>query len=134
MAIVDNLSLSLSKGKEQKTKLWYSEEETDLLLLRACLLRRIREVRSQLTDHRAVIDNEGVTININAAAILGLEKYLSPELTAEYRERRLALERAVLAEHRWHLAWQIPHSARLAMVSAQNSLWARERARAAALF
>ncbi len=125
MAIVDNLSIS----KEQKTKLWYSEEET--VLFKAWLLHRIREVRSQLADHFAFIDKDSVTIN--AAAILGLEKYLSPELTAEYRDRRLALERAVLAEHRWHRASQIPHSARLAMVSAQNSLWARERARATAL-
>ncbi len=126
MIIVDDLSLS----NEQKTNLWYSEEENDLF--KACLHQHIREVRSQLTDHRAFIDEQGNTIN--AAAILGLERYLSPELTAEYRGRRLALERAVLEEHRWHRASQIPHSARLALVSAQNSLWARERARAAALY
>ncbi len=125
MTIVDNLSLS----NEQKTKLWFSEEENDLF--KACLHHRIREVRLQLTDHRAFID-EGD--NIDAAAILGLERYLSPELTAEYRGRRLALARAVLVEHRLYRALQIPHSARLALVSAQNSLWARERARAHALF
>ncbi len=126
MAIVDNLSLS----NEQKTKLWFSEEENDLF--KACLHHRIREVRLQLTDHRAFIDEQGNTIN--AAAILGLERYLSPELTEEYRGRRLALERAVLEEHRRHRASQIPHSARLALISAQNSLWARERARAHALY
>ncbi len=126
MIIVDDLSLS----NEQKTNLWYSEEENDLF--KASLHQHIREVHSQLTDHRAFIDEQGNSIN--AAAILGLERYLSPELTAEYRERRLALERAVLEEHRWHRASQIPHSARLALVSAQNSLWARERARAAALY
>ncbi len=48
----------------------------------AWLSNRIREVQSQLVDHGAFIDEEGITIN--AAAILGLEKYLSPELTAEY--------------------------------------------------
>ena len=128
MIIVDDLSLS----NEQKTKRWYSERENDLF--KACLHQHIREVHSKLTNHRAFIfiDEQGNTIN--AAAILGLERYLSPELTAEYRERRLALERAVLEEHRWHRASQIPHSARLALVSAQNSLWARERARAAALY
>ena len=126
MVIVDNLSNS----KEQTTKLWYSEGEIDLF--KAWLSNRIREVQSQLVDHGAFIDEEGVTIN--AAAILGLEKYLSPELTAEYRDRRLALQRDVLAEHRWHRASQIPHPARLAMVSAHHSVWARERARATALF
>ena len=126
MAIVDNLSLS----REQTTNLWYSEGETDLF--KAWFSHRVREVRSQLADHCVIIDEEGVTIN--AAAILGLEKHLKPQLTAEYRDRRLALRRAVLAEQRWHHASQIPHSARLAMVSAQHSQWARERARAAALF
>ncbi len=121
MVIVDNLSSS----KEQTDKLWYSEGEIDLF--KAWLSNRIREVQSQLVDHGAFIDEEGITIN--AAAILGLEKYLSPELIAEYRDRRLALQRAVLAEHRRHRASQI-----LAMVSAHHSVWARERARATALF
>ncbi len=126
MFIVDNLSLS----KELKTKLWYSDEETDLF--KAWFYHRVREVRSQLKDHSAFINQEGVSIN--AAAILGLERYLNPKLTAEYRDRRLALQGAVLAEQRWHQASQAPHSARLAMVSAQHSEWARERARAAGLF
>ena len=72
MTIVDNLSLS----KEQKTKLWYSEEENDIFV--ACLHHRVLEIRSHLTDtgYRAFIDEEGDTIN--AIAILGLERYLSP--------------------------------------------------------
>ena len=69
------------------------------------------------------------------AAILGLEKYLSSELRAEYKDRRYALERAVLEEHRLHRALHIPHDAsRLAKVSATHSQWARERAREVALF
>jgi hypothetical protein len=126
MSVVDNLSLN----KELASKLWYSQEETDLF--KAWLSHQVREVRTQLGDHSALIDEDAVTIN--AAAILGLEKYLSPELTVEYKDRRLALQRAVLAEHRWHRALQIPHSSRLAMISSRNSRWARERARAAALF
>ena len=125
MALVDNLSL----GPEAST-LWYSHEETDLF--KAWLSHQVHKVRSQLGEHSALLDEELVTIN--AAAILGLEKYLSSELTAEYKNRRSALQRAVLEEHRWQRTVQIPHSARLAMISAENSRWARERARAAALF
>ena len=125
MAVVENLSLS-----PQASDLWYSQEETDLF--KAWLNHRVSEVRSQLGDHSALLDEESVTIN--AVAILGLEKYLSPELTSEYKDRRSALQKAVLEEHRWHRALQIPHAARLAVVSAKHSQWARERARAAALF
>ena len=128
ICVVNNLSLS----REQASKLWYSQEETDLF--KAQLARRVREIRSQLQDNSALLDEGGITIN--AAAILGLKKHLSPEITAEYNGRRVALQRAVLAEHRQHRAMHIlPHStARLAMVSAQHSLWARERARLAAVF
>ena len=58
MSVVDNLSLN----KEQAAKLWYSEEETDLL--KAWLSHQVREVRSQLGDYSALIDEEVVTINI----------------------------------------------------------------------
>ena len=90
-------------------------------------------VRSQLKGFSTVRDEEDVIIN--AAAILGLEKYLSSELRAEYKDRRYALERAVLEEHRLHRAMHIPHDeSRLAKVSARHSQWARERAREVALF
>ena len=79
MALVDNLSL----GPEAST-LWYSHEETDLF--KAWLSHQVHKVRSQLGEHSALLDEELVTIN--AAAILGLEKYLSSELTAEYKNRR----------------------------------------------
>ena len=96
--------------------------------------RRVYEVRSQLQQNIALLDGGGVTINV--AAILGLEKHLTHELTAEYMKRRDALQWAVAAEHRHH-AMLIPRAtatARLATVSAQHSQWARERARAAAVF
>eukprot|EP00574_Skeletonema_japonicum_P012593 CAMPEP_0201737344 /NCGR_PEP_ID=MMETSP0593-20130828/42157_1 /ASSEMBLY_ACC=CAM_ASM_000672 /TAXON_ID=267983 /ORGANISM="Skeletonema japonicum, Strain CCMP2506" /LENGTH=108 /DNA_ID=CAMNT_0048231307 /DNA_START=29 /DNA_END=351 /DNA_ORIENTATION=- len=108
MSIVKNLSVS-----PEASNLWYSQDETDLF--KEWLSHRVREVRSQLRNHSALLGQECVTIN--AAAILGLEKYLSPELTEEYKDRRLALQRAVLSEHRWHRALRIPHSGRLAMIS-----------------
>ena len=127
MAVVDRLSLS----QEQAYKLWHSREEVDLF--KAWLPLRVRDVRSQLkVDHSALLDKELVTID--AAAILGLEKYLGPEITNEYKIRQLALRRAVLEEHRCHPALDIAHTARLAKISAVHSQWARERARAAALF
>ena len=117
--------------KEQESNLWYSTEETDRF--KAWQAHRVKEVRSQLGDQSALLNGEGVTIN--AAAILGLEKYLTPELTTEYKQRRLALQRAVLEEHRRHHVMRVPHSTvRLAIISAKHSQWARERARAAALF
>ena len=126
MCHINNLSLS----REQASNLWYSQEENDLF--NACFFGRVREVRSQLRQNSALLDKGGATINV--AAILGLEKHLSPELTAEYKQRRKAVQRAVLAEHRQHRAMLIPHAtARLATVSAQHSRWARERARAAAV-
>ena len=127
MCVFDVPSLT----KEQESNLWYSTEETDRLKARHS--HRVQEVRLQLEAHSALLNEEGITIS--AAAILGLEKYLTPELTAEYKERRLALKRAVLAEHRRHRVMRVPQStARLAMISAKHSRWARERARAAALF
>ena len=129
MCLFDKLSLS----QEQESILWYSEEETDLMKARHSY--QVQDVRSQLEAHRAliIINEGGVTFSV--AAILGLEKYLSPELTAAYKDRRVALQRAVLGEHRRHRVMRIPRSAaRLAVISAKHSLWARERARAAALF
>ena len=128
MCLIKNLSLS----KEQASKLWYSQEEIDQFNAR--FSHRVCDIRSQLRQNSALIDEGGVTIN--AAAILGLEKHLSSELTAEYKKRRDALQRAVLAEHRQHSAMPllIPRATeRLATVSAQHSRWARERARAAAV-
>ena len=127
VTVVDRLSLC----QEQRSKLWYSTEETDLF--KVWLSLRVREVHSQLgVDHGALLDEELVTIN--AAAILGLEKYLSPEITKEYKIRRLALQKAVLEEHRIHRSLDVPYVSRLAKISALHSQWARQRARAAALF
>ena len=129
MRLVKNLSII----REQASNLWYSEDEIEFF--KASFFGRVREVRSQLRQNSALIDEGCITIN--AAAILGLEKHLTHELTAEYMKRRDALQWAVAAEHRQHHAMLIPRAtatARLATVSAQHSQWARERARAAAVF
>ena len=125
---------NLSQSQEQASKLWYSQEEIDQFEGRFSL--SVQRFRSQLRQNFALLDKGGVTINV--AALLGLEKHLTPELTAEYMKRRVDLQRAVLAEHRQHRAMLIPHAtatatARLAKVSAQHSRWARERARASAV-
>ena len=122
---VENLSL-----REDASNLWYTKEETDIF--KAWLGHQVHNARSHLEENSALLDEELITVD--AAAILGLEKYLSSELTIEYKNRRLLLQRAVLEEQRWQRAVQIPHPARLALISAKNSRWARERARAAALF
>ena len=132
MCLFDKPSLS----QEQESILWYSEEEIDLMKARHSY--QVQDVRSQLEAHRALLNEGGVTLS--AAAILGLEKYLTPELTEEYKVRREALQRAVLEEHRRQCcvmmrSSSVPQSTvRLAMISAKHSEWARERARAAALF
>ena len=120
---------NLSQSREQASKLWYSQEEIDQFEGRFSL--SVQQVRSQLRQNSALLDKGCVTINV--AAILGLEKHLSSELTAEFMKRRVDLRRAVLAEHRQHRAMLIPRAtARLATVSAQHSRWARERASTAA--
>ena len=136
IAVVDRLSLN----QEQASKLWYSREDIDLFKMSLSL--DVHEVRSQLEDNAALLDNEDEElVSINAAAILGLEKYLTRELSEEYKIRRNALQRAVLEEHRCHRALRVPHEherehelRRLAKVSLVHSQWARERARAAGLF
>ena len=123
MAVVDPLS-------KWASKLWYSSEEIDLF--KESFSKDVHMFHLQIGDQKAASGKELTTID--AATILGLEKYLSPEIATEYKNRRIALRRVVLEEHRWHRALQIPHSARLTTLSAQKSRWAREKARAAALF
>ena len=125
--------------KEQESNLWYSTEDTDRF--KAWQSHRVQDIRWQLQENRALLlFEEGSGVTISAAAILGLEKYLTPELTEEYKVRREALQRAVLEEHRRQCcvmmrSSSVPQSTvRLAMISAKHSEWARERARAAALF
>lgn len=126
----------LSLTKQQESNLWYSTEDIDHF--KAWQSHRVQDIRWQLQANSALLLEEGSGVTISAAAILGLEKFLTPELTEEYKVRREVLQRAVLEEHRRQCVMMrssVPQSTvRLAMISAKYSEWARERARAAALF
>jgi len=110
-----------SIGHEAASNLWYSPEDIDLF----------KEYLSYSVD---IVHSCMKEQSIAHLDILGLEKYLSPELTDEFMNRRNALKQSVLEEHRWQRATNIPHITRLANLSARKSRWAREKARAAALF
>ena len=83
--------------KQQESNLWYSTEDTDRF--KAWQSHRVQDICWQLQENSALLE-EGSGFTISAAAILGLEKYLTPELTEEYKVRLEVLQRAVLEEHR----------------------------------
>jgi len=116
LIIVEDLSIG-----HEASKLWYSPEDIDLF--KEYLSFSVHIVHSCMKEQ-----------SIAHLDILGLEKYLSPQLTDEFMNRRNALKQSVLEEHRWQRATNIPHITRLAILSARKSRWAREKARAAALF
>lgn len=116
LIIVKDLSIG-----HEASNLWYSPEDIDLF----------KEYLSYSVD---IVHSCMKEQSIAHLDILGLEKYLSPELTEEFTNRRNDLKQSVLEEHRWQRATNIPHITRLAILSARKSRWAREKARAAALF
>lgn len=116
LIIVKDLSIG-----HEASNLWYSPEDIDLF----------KEYLSYSVD---IVHSCMKEQSIAHLDILGLEKYLSPELTEEFTNRRNDLKQSVLEEHRWQRATNIPHITRLAILSARKSSWAREKARAAALF
>lgn len=71
---------------------------------------------------------------ISASYVLGLEKLLTAELTEEYKARREALNLAIIGEYRDQERRGRVCPDRLARVSTEHSEWARDKARAAALF
>ncbi len=80
---------------------------------------RLQEDRKHTADH-----------------IIGLERFISHEVTSEYQRRKNTHIREVL-NHTVHDLDQAHkedhHAARLARISAVNSLWARARARFSAM-
>mmetsp|Transcript_24351 Transcript_24351/g.51011 ORF Transcript_24351/g.51011 Transcript_24351/m.51011 type:complete len:174 (+) Transcript_24351:95-616(+) len=146
MAIVTNLSLG-----PNKRNIWFTQTELDLF--KADRSRRARQVRSHIAKQQSPL--------LGADDILGMEKFLTYQLTKEYLLRREDATRNVLREARRQQQLlrrrQFMASSsrrirrededeeeenngdddtvhRLARISAENSQWARERARAAALF
>lgn len=132
----------------EKDTLWYSSE--DLIASKANLLYCKEKVRESISKQQSP----------SASSILGVEKYLTEQLTVEYMNRRHMLRKRVLDEARWQemifrsqqqrrqqqqhtdnndmtierLAYYDHQADTLARISLEHSRWAYERARAAALF
>eukprot|EP00579_Thalassiosira_antarctica_P027762 CAMPEP_0202006186 /NCGR_PEP_ID=MMETSP0905-20130828/11019_1 /ASSEMBLY_ACC=CAM_ASM_000554 /TAXON_ID=420261 /ORGANISM="Thalassiosira antarctica, Strain CCMP982" /LENGTH=214 /DNA_ID=CAMNT_0048563903 /DNA_START=52 /DNA_END=692 /DNA_ORIENTATION=+ len=121
------LITNLSEGPD-KHKIWYTRDELDLF--KANMFGYIKMVRLHISKSHAPA----------ASKILGMEKFLTVQLTEEYKFRRGKLRKEVLNEARWQRAAARgnPPSDKLvdllAKIAAEHSKWARERARAAALF
>lgn len=79
------------------------------------------------------LTNDPSRHKISAGYVLGIEKFLTRRLTEEYKARRDRLVREVLGNFRRQERLGRVSVSRLARVSAENSEWARERARVAAL-
>lgn len=125
MVLVTKLSES-----PDKHNIWFTQDELDLF--KANMMSYINVVRLHIAKRRAP----------TASNILGMEKFLTIQLTEEYKFRRAKVAKEVMNTVRW----QQMLAARgnrldydksvdvLAKVAAEHSKWARERARAAALF
>mmetsp|Transcript_23463 Transcript_23463/g.35683 ORF Transcript_23463/g.35683 Transcript_23463/m.35683 type:complete len:190 (+) Transcript_23463:87-656(+) len=121
----------LSRGPD-KHNIWFTPDELDSF--QDSSSRHAKILRRQISKRRK--DEQP-----SASDILGLEKYLTIQLTREYLHRRNNLAKQVVGEARRQRQQQqtSPHDEdddvdRLARISARNSKWARQRARAAALF
>ena len=73
----------------EKDTLWYSAE--DLIASKANLLYCKEKVRESISKRQTP----------SASSILGVEKYLTEQLTLEYMNRRHMLRKRVLDEARW---------------------------------
>lgn len=116
--------------------------------------RRLWFTRSELGSFKANARDQtravrrliGSVRTPGASDVLGMERFLTHEVTREYVARRRRRTHAVLDEARFQRAvcanalqgrtdaLSHKNAARLAIVSANESRWARERAQAAALF
>jgi len=116
MYIVDSL-LEVADPND----IWFTRVELDSF--KSIVVSNIRWVRLQM-GHLLPADK-----------IIGLERFISREVTVEYQRRKNTLMREVLN----HTAAQDPpsdkhdHADRLARISAANSMWARARARMSAM-
>lgn len=123
------LVTKLSEGSD-KHNIWFAQDE--LNLFKANMTSYINVVRLQVAKRRAP----------TASNILGMEKFLTIQLTEEYKFRRAKVAKEVmntvrlqqmLAAHGNRLDYDKSVDV-LAKVAAEHSKWALERARAAALF
>lgn len=102
--------------------LWYTRDELDGF--KSNMTARIKLIRLHIAKRRAP----------PAEHILGLEKFLTLQLTKEYKARRCELTEAVMREARFQRWAGALDFERMATAASEQSKWARERARAAALF
>ena len=136
MILIPDLSKLSSDCRD---KLWCSPDE--LYASKANLLFCKRAVQRSISKRETP----------SASSILGIEKFLTIQLTIEYVNRRDKLRQSVLDEAQWqekrrrmYRRSSSSHAAAnyiddddvytLAQISSDHSRWARERARAAALF
>jgi len=132
MAIVSDLSTIVDRDE-----LWYTPD--DLHASKTNQLYCKQMVKESISSKQVP----------TASDILGLEKFLTDQLTVEYVNRRYKLRKSVLDEARWQEEMRrirrrnTPHADHdyidqdmdtLARISSEQSKWAYERARAAALF
>ncbi len=113
MAIVTNLTLG-----PERLDLWYTQDEMNAF--KALRSDDAKRIRSRISRR----------CNPKAGDVLGMEKFLTVQLTREYAHRRKTLAEEVLAEARC-IDVDVDQ---LARTSAACSRWARQRARAAASF
>jgi len=136
MILIPDLS---NLSSDCRDKLWCSPDE--LYASKANLLFCKRAVQRSISKRETP----------SAHQILGIEKFLTFQLTIEYVNRRDKLRKSVLDEAQWqekrrrmYRRSSSSHAAAnliddddvdtLAQISSDHSRWARERARAAALF
>ena len=133
MAIVSDLSTIVDRDE-----LWYTSEDLHASKTNQLFCKQM--VKESISSKQQVL----------AADILGVEKFLTDQLTVEYVNRRYKLRKSVLDEARWQEERRrirrrtTPHADHdynyiddmdtLARISSEQSQWAYERARAAALF
>ena len=136
MILIPDLS---NLSSDCRDKLWCSPDE--LYASKANILFCKRAVQRSISKRETP----------SASSILGIEKFLTVQLTIEYVNRRDKLRKSVLDEAQWQEKRRrmcrrssSSHAAAnliddddvdtLAQISSDHSRWARERARAAALF
>ena len=114
------LVTNLAEGHD-KHKIWFTQDELDSF--KSNMSNYIIMVRLHISKCHAP----------SASNILGLEKFLTVQLTEEYKFRRGKLAKEIINSQSMP-SLLANDMERLARISAENSKWARERARAAALF
>ena len=121
MAFIKDLAQS-----PYKQQLWYTTDELDEF--------KYNSFFSRTMVRHIVAMGELPSVS----AVLGMEKFLTRELTDEYVFRRKKFLRAILNEaksqNKASRQGDTQHVDRLASIACENSKWARDRARMAALF